>query len=71
MEHQRLCSDCFLLIRRQLITTHENLVERNHIYNDTIYECNSCHNLIKLSHVPHQWSVLEEDQLAEQTAKTA
>lgn len=72
MEQQRLCSDCFLLVRRQLITTHDNLVERNHIYNDTVYECNCCHNLIKLSHVPHQWSVLEEsDQLQNQTAKSA
>ncbi|WP_290697468.1 hypothetical protein [Amphritea sp.] len=58
MEQKRLCSDCFILVRGQLINRHGNLVERNHIHNDTVYVCNSCHNLICLSHVPHEWSVI-------------
>lgn len=71
MEKNRLCSDCFLLIRRQLITMHDNLSERNHVYNDTIYECKSCHHLIRLSHVPHQWSVIEDEEMETENIKTA
>ncbi len=58
MEQQRLCSDCFLLVQSKLPNTHENLRERNHIYNDTVYECICCGHLLRLSNVPHQWTVL-------------
>lgn len=74
MDQSRLCSDCFLLIRRQLITTHANLVERNHVHNDTVYECQTCNHLIRLSHVPHKWSVIEDeehDHTHNTTAKSA
>lgn len=73
MENKRLCSDCFILVRRQLVTLHENLVERNHVFNDTIYECQTCKHLIRLSHVPHQWSVMEpvEEEIHQDGAKTA
>ncbi|MBN1007930.1 hypothetical protein [Amphritea pacifica] len=58
MEQQRLCSDCFLLVNQKQANAHENLVERNHIHNDTVYICNNCHNLIRLTNVPHEWSIL-------------
>lgn len=71
MDNSQLCSDCFLLLQRQLINMHDNLVERNHVYNDTVYECKACQCLIRLSHVPHQWSVIEEIAPHSESKKTA
>ncbi len=58
MEQRRLCSECFLLVQNKLTQAHENLRERNHIYNDTVYECSTCHHLLRLTNVPHEWSIL-------------
>ncbi|WP_299197259.1 hypothetical protein [uncultured Amphritea sp.] len=69
MEQRRLCSECFLLVQNKLTATHENLRERNHIYNDTVYECSNCRHLLRLTNVPHEWSILSypEDETDLQT----
>lgn len=62
MEKQRICSDCFMLVQNKRTFAHPHLVEINHVYNDTLFECNNCHSLLRLTHVPHQWHLIENEQ---------
>lgn len=72
MEQQRLCSECFLLVHKKKLNAHENLVERNHVYNDTVYICSNGHTLIRLTNVPHEWSTLnDQDDISDAQSDSA
>lgn len=71
MEDQALCSDCFVLLQTGRTSAHKHLTEKNHIYNDTLFECNNCQSVLRLTHVPHQWNIVDKLDLEETSIQSA
>jgi len=54
------------------LNAHENLVERNHAYSDTVYICSNGHTLIRLTNVSHGWNILnDQDDISDAHSDSA
>lgn len=61
MIDQKPCSDCFMLVKNRQTSAHKNLIEKFHIHNDTLYQCRRCRIQLRLTHVPHRWSLIDNE----------
>ena len=57
-----LCPQCLALLETQAISLHSGLVEINHNYNNTLYQCKDCGAQVGLASVPHRWELVAFEQ---------
>lgn len=58
MNKKDLCADCLALLSSQTVPKHQQLVERSHIENHTIFRCSQCSAVLEQTELPCSWQLL-------------